>query len=293
MQAAFLGLGIMGSRMARRLQQAGTGLRVWNRSPGKADGVKEAGATECESAADAVKDMPLVFTMLAHPRAVEDVALGEDGFLRHMKPGALWVDMSTGNPMFSRRLAQAAREADVRFMDAPVAGSRPQAEKGELVILAGGAQRDLDEVRPLLENLGNRIVHVGETGMGMSLKLVINHLLGSAMQAFAEGVTLGEALGIDRATLMNALIGGPVTAPFIAMKRDKMESGNYDTDFSLKWMHKDLHMVAEAAYEYGVAMPLSATVRESYRLARQRGLGEQDFAAIFHLLHEGSGDRRD
>ena len=133
------------------------------------------------------------------------------------------------------------------------------------------------------------MVHLGAAGQGMAMKMVVNHLLGTAMQAFAEGLQLGEHQGLDQQTLLDVLLKAPVTAPFINMKRTKLESGDYDTDFSLKWMHKDLEMVARTAYERATPMPLSAAAQQSYRLALQSGLGEQNFAAIYHWLQAGPG----
>ncbi len=143
----------------------------------------------------------------------------------------------------------------------PWPGPCPVAEKGELTFLVGGAQKDLDACRPLLSVMGKTIKHVGNTGMGSSLKLVNNMLLGNAMAAFSEALAFGEALGLSRGTLLEALIGSAVVAPFLAAKKEKLATGRYDTEFPLRLMHKDLQLVSAAAYELGVPLPATHATR--------------------------------
>jgi 3-hydroxyisobutyrate dehydrogenase/glyoxylate/succinic semialdehyde reductase len=132
--------------------------------------------------------------------------------------------------------------------------------------------------------MGNRIVHVGGHGMGTSMKMVINLLLGNAMAAFAEGMALGEGLGISRKVLFDLLLAMPAVAPFLAMKREKIESANYEAEFPLRWMEKDLHLASVSAYESGVAMPVTDAAKELYRLAMMEGRAIQDFSAIYDYL---------
>ena len=280
MKVAFIGLGIMGSRMAANLLRAGHDLSVWNRSAAKAQALVKAGARLAAAPSEAARDREVVFTMLANPDAVAAVALGPDGFLGGLARGALWVDCSTVTPAFSRRMAEEADARGVRFLDAPVAGSLPVAEKGELTFLVGGAQKDLDACRPLLSVMGKTIKHVGNTGMGSSLKLVNNMLLGNAMAAFSEALAFGEALGMSRGTLLEALIGSAVVAPFLAAKKEKLATGRYDTEFPLRLMHKDLQLVSAAAYELGVPLPATHAVKELFSQAAARGLADVDFSGI-------------
>ena len=134
--------------------------------------------------------------------------------------------------------------------------------------------------------MGSRFVHVGEHGMGTSLKLAINLLLGTSMAAFAEGIILGESLGISRDMLLKVLLGGAVAAPFLSTKKEKLEQEKYEAEFPLQWMQKDLHMASVAANEVGVAIPVTSNIKEMYRLAMQQGLGEQDFSAIHNFLKD-------
>ncbi|MEM7345240.1 MAG: NAD(P)-dependent oxidoreductase [Chloroflexota bacterium] len=283
MKIGFIGLGIMGSRMAANLLAGGVELIVHNRTKEKAATLLEQGATWAESFA-AFADADIVFTMLAHPEAVEQVALGAKGLLNHLRPGKLWVDCSTVNPSFSRQMALEAKTRNIRFLEAPVAGTKPQAQNGALVFFVGGDANHLADCTPYLELMGQKVVHVGPHGMGMSLKVVINVMLATAMATFAEGMALGEALGLPQTVLFNTLLGGPVTAPFLVSKRDKMTNAAYDPEFPLQWMQKDMQMAAIAAYEAGVAMPIANITKEVYQLAMKDGLGEQDISAIYQFL---------
>ena len=180
-------------------------------------------------------------------------------------------------------MAAAAAARQIHFVDAPVTGSAAVAEEGKLVFWVGGEDADLETIRSLLLCMGNKIVHVGGHGMGTSMKMVINLLIGNAMAAFAEGMALGEGLGISREVLFNSLLGMPAVAPFLAAKREKIESGNYDPEFPLRWMQKDLHLASVSAYESGVAMPVTNVTKEIYRLAMRAGRGTEDFSAIYEF----------
>ncbi len=246
MTIGFIGLGIMGSEMARNLLQGEVPLVVYNRTRAKADSLIAEGAIWAASPRD-VATADIVFTMLAHPEAVQSIALRSDGFLDDMQPGTLWVDCSTVHPRFSREMAQAAAQRNVRFIDAPVTGTQPQAEDAQLVFFAGGSSDDLALCRPYLDMMGRAVVHVGKHGMGTSIKLVINALVATAMASFSESVALGQALGLSEEMLFNALIGSPASAPFLAVKRDMITTGDYETQCPMKWVEKDMQMVAEAA----------------------------------------------
>jgi 3-hydroxyisobutyrate dehydrogenase-like beta-hydroxyacid dehydrogenase len=285
MKIGFIGLGIMGSRMAANLQKRGHCLVVFNRTREKADPLVAQGAIWADSPAALAPDVEVIFTMLAHPGAVEEAALGKDGFLPQLRPGQIWIDCSTVNPSFSRRMAAEARARGIRFLGAPVSGSKGQAALAKLTFLAGGDASDLETCRILLECMGKRIIHCGGPGMGASLKMVMNQLLGTVMAAFAEGLVLGESLGLSREILFEALLGGPAAAPFLALKRERIESGNYESaDFPLRWLQKDLHLAAMSAYETGAVMPLTNVAKEIYCFAIREGHGNEDFSVIYQYL---------
>ncbi len=287
MKIGFIGMGIMGSRMAANLQRKGHELVVHNRTKLKADPLIANGAVWAPTPADVAKKVAVIFTMLARPDSVAETALlGKNGFLNNLADNSLWIDCSTVNPSFSRLMAYEAKQRKVRFVDAPVGGSKGSAEQGQLLFFVGGDKADVDEVRPFLEAMGKAVYHVGGHGMGSSMKMVNNIMLALAMIAFSEAVVLGESLGISKDMLFNTLLGSPVVAPFLTFKRLKIEDGKFDAEFPLRWMHKDLQLAAETAYETGVALPVANVTKEIYNLAVRKGLGEQDFSAVYTVLSE-------
>jgi 3-hydroxyisobutyrate dehydrogenase/glyoxylate/succinic semialdehyde reductase len=269
--------------MAANLQKHGSSLVVFNRTRAKAEPLLGPCGTFSDSPAKVADQVDILFTMLANPEAVEEAALRANGFLNYLRPNALWVDCSSVNPSFSKKMAAAAAARQIRFVDAPVTGSAAVAEQGKLVFWVGGEDADLETIRSLLLCMGNKIVHVGGHGMGTSLKMVINLLIGNAMAAFAEGMALGEGLGISREVLFDSLLGMPAVAPFLAAKREKIERGNYDPEFPLRWMQKDLHLASVSAYESDVALPVTNVTKEVYRLAMRGGRGTEDFSAIYEF----------
>lgn len=285
MKIGFIGLGTMGSRMAANIQRAGHDLVVFNRTKDSANSLLRLGATWANSPAEVAEQTGILFTMLPHPAAVHEVSLGEKGFLESMRANALWIDCSTVNPSFSREMAAAAEERSVRFLDAPVTGSKDPAADGKLVFFVGGNEADVSEVGPLLLTMGTRITHVGGHGMGTSLKIVNNLLLGVSMAAFSEGLVLGQSLGIPLDRMFEYMSGSPVVAPYLAGKQEKFARGDYEAEFSLQWVQKDLHLATVTAQEMGVSAPLTSSAKETYQLAVRAGFGRYDFSAIYAFLN--------
>jgi 3-hydroxyisobutyrate dehydrogenase-like beta-hydroxyacid dehydrogenase len=287
MKIGFIGLGIMGSRMAANLQKKGHELVVHNRTKEKAAPLLDQGAAWADTPADLARRTNIIFTMLAKPDAVAEVALlGKHSLLDSLTPNALWVDCSTVNPSFSRLMADEVKARKVHFLDAPVAGSRGPAEQGQLLFYVGGDKTDVDAVKPLLECMGKAVFHIGGHGMGSAMKMVNNIMLGQAMVAFSEALAFGESLGLAKRSLFDVLASSPVIAPFLMFKRKKFEDGEFAAEFPLKWMHKDLHLAMETAFETGAALPATNAVKEVYALAMRDGLGELDFAAVSKVLEK-------
>jgi 3-hydroxyisobutyrate dehydrogenase/glyoxylate/succinic semialdehyde reductase len=187
--------------------------------------------------------------------------------------------------------AEAARR-QIRFVDAPVTGSAPVAAEAKLIFWVGAQEVDLEASRSLLLCMGNKIVHAGGHGMGTSMKMVINLLLGNAMAAFAEAMALGKGLGLSQKVLFDSLLGSPTVAPFLALKREKIEGGNYEAEFPLQWMQKDLHLASVSAYESGVALAVTNVTKEIYRLAMRGGHETNDFSAIYEFAMGDDGKER-
>ena len=287
MKIGFIGLGIMGTRMAANLQKHGYSLVVFNRTRAKAEPLLGPCGAFSDSPAELAEQVDVLFTMLAHPDAVEQAALGHNGFLNHLKSNALWVDCSSVNPSFSKKMAVETEARKVRFIDAPVTGSAPAAAEAKLIFWVGADSADLERIRPLLLCMGNKIVHTGGHGSGTSMKMVINLLLGTGMAAFAEAMALGEGLGLTPKMLFDSLLGTPAVAPFLASKREKIESGNYEAEFPLRWMQKDMHLATVSAYETGVALPLTNVTKEMYRLAMRDGHASEDFSSVYEFVTDG------
>jgi len=289
MKIGFIGLGLMGSRMANNLLQKGNSLFVFNRTKEKAKTLVDGGAVLCSSIADAAAQSDIMITMLSEPGVVKEAALGEKGFLNNLKKDSVWIDCSTVNPEFSRQMAEEAKQRGIRFLDAPVAGTITPAEKGELTFFIGGEKDDVDFCMPVFEAMGKKIIHIGENGKGTSVKIVINLLLGQAIAGFSEGLLLGESLGVPKEKLLELLLGGPAAAPFLSAKKDKFLLNNFDTEFPLQWMLKDLRLALTEAKANNIALSLTAGAEEIFKFANEAGLGEEDFSAVYKFLNGGSG----
>ena len=286
MKIAFIGLGIMGSRMAENLLKGGHDLTVYNRTKSKAESLLKSGAKWGESPAEAAKEVDVVITMLQNPSVVEKEALEEKGFLSAMKKGSIWIDSSTVNPSFSKKMSKEAKKHNIRFMDAPVSGSKVPAKEAELIFLVGGEKEDLTEIQPLLDLMGKKTIHVGENGKGSAMKIMINQMLGQSMLAFSESLSLGISLGIEKSKAMDILLDSPVSAPILKAFRPRIENENYEANFPLKHLQKDLQLFTDTAYENNKAAPLTNSAKEVYALAKQHKMGDLDFSAVFKFLND-------
>ncbi|MEO1513370.1 MAG: NAD(P)-dependent oxidoreductase [Bacteroidota bacterium] len=284
MKVSFIGLGIMGSRMAANLLKNGTELTVYNRSKEPVVALVEKGARGAASLAEAVAEADVVFSMLSTPEVVRECFLSEQGALTHMKADAIWVDCTTVNPSFSLQAREQARQHGIRFLDAPVAGTKPHAERAELTFFVGAGPGEVDSLRPLLEQMGRKVLELGEAGKGAAFKMLVNMLLAQSMVLFSEAVLMGQKLGLDKNFLLDILPSLVVTAPFTKFKAEMIRSNDYEGQFPLEWMHKDLHLAALTAYEVGQPLFLANLAKELYASACEQGMGRLDFAAIHQYL---------
>lgn len=287
MKITFIGLGIMGSRMASHLLANGLDLTVYNRSAPARAALVAKGAKTATSAAEAVAEADLVISMLSTPEVVEALFFGEDSLLSAMQKGAIWADCSTVNPSFSLRAEQAAIAAGIQFVDAPVAGSKPQAEAAQLAFFVGGSQALFERLEPIFQHMGAKVLHLGETSKGASFKMLVNAMLAQSMILFSESVLLGEKLGLSKDFLLDTLPKLPVVAPFTQFKTAMIKENDYEVQFPLELMYKDLHLAAMTAYEHDQPLHLANAAKELYAAAKQRGMGRLDFAAIHQYLERG------
>ena len=284
----FIGLGYMGSRLARRLLDAGYPLGVYNRTADKARPLAELGARVYASPADLAQAADVVFTMLADDAAVEQVMLGPDGVVAAMRPGTTIVDLSSVHPDTSRRIASAARLRDVAVLDAAVSGSTPQAEGGSLVMFVGGERAVYERCRAMLDVLAGHVFYLGPNGAGATMKLVVNALLGAGMQALAEALALGQRAGLDKATLLEVLEQTTVLAPGHKRKLQNARSETYPVQFPLRLMWKDFGNVLRLAQQRAVPMPLTAAAHQAFTIEQAKGV-EEDFSAVIRSMEQLAG----
>ncbi len=278
MKIGFIGLGIMGSRMASNLLKAHYELVVYNRSKSKAIDLIEKGASFTNSVEELAAQSDIVFTMLSTPDVVREIA---ELMLPQLKAASWWVDCSTVNPSFSREMNQLSKKHNIRFVDAPVAGSKGPAEAGELLFLAGGKEEELEDLAPFFNAMGKKTLYLNEVGNGANVKMLINLLLAQSMTAFSEAMNLGKGMGMDESLLLNILTATPVVAPFLSAIKPRLEQGIFDVNFPLKWIHKDIMLALDTASEVGVSMPSLDQTESLYKMALGKGLGDEDFSAIY------------
>jgi 3-hydroxyisobutyrate dehydrogenase-like beta-hydroxyacid dehydrogenase len=276
---AVVGLGAMGSRMARRLLDAGHQVVAWNRTSARAEEL--AGAVVAASPADAARRADVVLTMVADPAALQAVTEGADGIAAGVDETTTVIEMSTVGPAAISRLAAAL--PDGRLLDAPVLGSLAEAEAGTLTIFVGGPAELVEAWTPLLSTLGSPL-HVGPLGAGAAAKLVANTTLFGTLGVLGEALALADGLGLSRDVAFEVLAGTPVAAQ-AERRRPSVETGEYPPRFSLSLARKDLDLVAEAAAEAGVDLRLAAAARSWLREAEDAGLGGADYSAVLaHIL---------
>lgn len=286
MKIGFIGLGIMGSRMAKNLLKNGYDVTVYNRNIEKAEPLKEFGAKIADTVEECVADKDIIWSMLASPAVVEDLALYRKGFTKFMKKGSLWADSTTVNPSFARNCADKVEHRGIRYIDAPVAGTKPHAENAELFFMVGGEEKDVEEAKPLMNVMGNRMVRFGKVGQGSAFKILGNNLLAHAMVAFSECVALGVKMGLDKEMLIKNLAETPMAAPFLKFKADSMLGTDEDVQFPLELMQKDVNLVAQTAFELTQPMYSTNAVKEVFASAKEAGFSREDFSKVFKYLNK-------
>jgi 3-hydroxyisobutyrate dehydrogenase len=288
----FLCLGIMGSRMAANLARAGFPLTAWTHTPGKAERwSSEHGATAAATPAEVARDSDVVISMVVDGEQVASVLLGEQGVVEAARSGLLCMDMSTIAPADTRRIGAALAERGVRMLDAPVTGSSPRAEEGTLTIMVGGASEDFQRVQPVLEVMGELIVHVGELGQGEMLKLINNALGAANAAALGEALLLARATEVDLDAFVQATSRGSGGSVQLDLKSAAMREHDYTTLFKTAHMLKDVRLCLEEAQRAGMPFPGASHARDLLAATMGRGHGDDDYASIIEAV-EGLAGRR-
>jgi 3-hydroxyisobutyrate dehydrogenase-like beta-hydroxyacid dehydrogenase len=288
----FIGLGIMGSRQAASLRRAGYELTVFNRTRSTAEQwAAEHGGRVADSPREVGERSGVVITMVVDGPQVEAMLLGEDGAAAAAEPGTLFVDMSTIGPADARRIGAALAEQGHGFVDAPVTGSAPKAQDGTLTIMAGGSDEDMRRAMPLLEAMGEIIVHVGEVGTGQQVKVLSNAVSAVNCATLAQALVVGRRAGVDLEALLQVMGAGSANSTMLQLKGEPMLAHDFSPLFKLEHMLKDVRLCLQEAREAGAAFPAAALAGELYAAGAGRGLGEQDFAAVLEVV-EGLSDAR-
>lgn len=281
MKVGFIGLGVMGRPMAQHLQAAGHELHVWARRPQSAEGL---GAIVQTTPAALGAACEVVFTVITSSADVEDVALGKHGLIDGMAPGSVLVDCSTIAPDVARYIAARLGELGIHMLDAPVSGGAQGAIEATLAIMAGGKVAVLERVRPLLEKLGQRIVHVGPNGAGQVAKACNQMIMVAAIQAVAEAMRLAAAAGVDCAKVRQALSGGSAASRVLEVMGRRMVERDFSAGIEARLHHKDFGLVLKAAHKSGVPMPLTASVGQQLNALMAQGVGGDDTASLLRVL---------
>lgn len=289
----FIGLGAMGGRMAKRLLAAGYDLTVHDRIREQARPLEQAGAKFAPTLQRLAAAVDVVISSLTDDAALEEVMFGAEGALAHARPGTLFIEMSTVSPRASRRLHEAGSTRSLDVLDAPVSGSTPQAEAGQLVILVGGNESAYLKCLPILTVLGKQPFYMGAAGSGTATKLCLNTLLGVGIQALAEAIALGLRSGLDSERFLQMLNETSVLSPSQKSKLDHARTGEYPPTFPLRLMYKDFGLIAQQALELSVAMPSTAAAAQvcAVEHARPETQGDEDFSAVIRTAQQMAGLR--
>ena len=279
----FIGIGNMGSRIARRLLDHGYQLMAYNRSREAAEALVKYGATVAGSIAELAAKADVILSSLTNDDAVKRVYTDPQGVFAHLRRGSAIIEMSTVLPATSRELYNLSSEAGVKFLDSPVSGSTPSAEEGTLTLFSGGDEELFQAAQPIFSSIASQYFYLGGSGAGTAMKLVANTLLGVGMQAIAESVALGQKEGLDRHRLLEVLSHTAVVAPAHLGKLSRADRGDYSPQFAIRLMNKDFGLVLETAAAARVPMPATAAAFQM-NVAEFREGNEEDFSAVITLM---------
>ncbi|GAB6190915.1 NAD(P)-dependent oxidoreductase [Desulfocastanea catecholica] len=280
----FLGLGIMGKAMATNLVEAGLDVTVWNRTEEKCTSLVKLGARLGKTPGEVTANCDITFAMVSDPAAAEALFFDAGGVLEGISSGKGYVDISTVDPATAVRIAGAVQKKGGRFLEAPVSGSKKPAEDGTLVFLCGGDESLYRDAAPALQLMGKKSFYFKEVGQGAQMKLVINMIMGTMMTAFAEGLSLGNKVGLSSADILDVLAQGAIDNPMFRLKGPLMAQNNFQTAFPLKHMQKDMRLALLLGDEYGQPLFTAGAANNLYIEAREMGGADEDFSAVVKAI---------
>jgi 3-hydroxyisobutyrate dehydrogenase-like beta-hydroxyacid dehydrogenase len=290
MKLGFLGLGIMGYPMARNLLRAGHAVAVWSNTAAKARRLAEEERAElCATPRQVAEAADIVFLCVGDTAMSERVTLGPDGVLEGVRAGSIIADCSTVAPSYARRAAAALAEKGAHFLDTPVTGSKPGAEGGTLTFMIGGDPSIYEKLKPYLEPMGKLVYYCGGIGLGLHAKLTQNLILSNLLQAFNEGLVLATRAGVDPELMIEILNNSAARSGMISFKAPYVLRRDFSTNFSTRWMHKDIGLMLETGAELGVPLPLTGLTRQLVQVALSEGLGDEDMCSTIKVLEKIAG----
>jgi 3-hydroxyisobutyrate dehydrogenase-like beta-hydroxyacid dehydrogenase len=286
----FLGLGLMGAPMARRLLQAGHEVALWSHTGGKAEKLAVEGkGTACASPREVAERSECVFLCVGNTDMSHNVLLGSQGVIEGAAAGSIVADASTISPQSSRGIGEEFARKGVHFLDAPCTGSTPGATNGTLTFMVGGDKEVFERAKPWFEPMGKLFYYCGGPGMGLQAKLTQNLVLANIMQAFSEGIVLSTKAGIDPGLMLQILDNSAAKSGLISYKAPFILKRDFGTNFSTKWMHKDIHLALDSGLQLSVPMPLTALTQQMLLAAISKGYGDADFCSLIRTEEEWAG----
>jgi 3-hydroxyisobutyrate dehydrogenase-like beta-hydroxyacid dehydrogenase len=287
----YIGLGAMGSRMANRLLDKGHSVIGYNRTRSKAQWLIDRGMKWGDSPRAVAQAADVTFVMVTDSKSLEAVADGPDGFLAGLGKGKVVIDMSTVSPAVSKTVVEKAREKGANMVDSPVSGSVATLDAGKLSVMVGGNRGTFDRIKPILDDVGPKVTHVGDNGLALSLKIAHNLSLAVQMLAFSEGVLLAEKSGIARDVAVDVLTHSVIASPMVQYRGPFVLELPEEVWFDVNMMQKDMMLALEMGRRLDVPLPTTAVTNEFLTAARGMGLAKYDFAVMFKVLAQMSGVR--
>jgi 3-hydroxyisobutyrate dehydrogenase-like beta-hydroxyacid dehydrogenase len=285
----FVGLGVMGSRMVKRLLEKGHTVTGYNRTRSKAQWLIDLGMKWADSPGAVASAADITLSMVTNSGALQEIADGENGVIASLSAGKFWIDMSTVAPEISKALAARVRQKGADMLDAPVSGSVITLEQGKLSVMVGGSTASFERVKPILLDLGPKVTHVGDNGQALVMKIATNLNLTAQMLGFSEAVLLAEKNGIARATAVDVLTNSAIASPMVQYRGPFVLKMPDEAWFNVNMMQKDLLLALELGRKADVALPTTSLANEFLTAARAMGYVEQDFAVVFEVLAKMSG----
>jgi 3-hydroxyisobutyrate dehydrogenase-like beta-hydroxyacid dehydrogenase len=283
----FLGLGIMGMPMARHLLKAGHRVALWSHTASKAQELaKEGDGVACATPKEVAANADYVFLCVGDSAMSEEVTLGKDGLIEGLREGAVVADASTISPATARATGAALTAKSAHFLDAPCTGSRPGAEGGTLTFMIGGDKAVFERTKPYFKPMGKNLYYCGGPGMGLHAKLTQNLILSNLLQAFNEGLVLATKAGVDPELMLEILNNSAAKSGLIAFKAPYVFRRDFSTNFSVKWMHKDIGLMLDSAKDLDVPLPLTSLTQQLFRAAIAKGHGDEDICSTIKVLEE-------